>query len=133
MAAMNQRSVADRHDRRHLAALSKKACREQYCTDSPGDKALNADCREALPYALDVLRNIEKPPVSGPGVFFVTRGYIRPHATTTHNVTLLTAVNKVSAATLERSGVTGSAARRAALAEGVTRLFIVGERRITLR
>jgi hypothetical protein len=118
----NSRSAADRHDCRHLAVLSKKAGREQYWTDSPGNRALNADRREALPYALDVLRNIEKPPVSGPGVFFVTRGYIRPHATMTHIVTLLTAVNEMSAATLERSGITGSAApkssRFAALREG---------------
>ena len=118
----NSRSAADRHDRRHLAALSKKAGREQYWTDSAGNRALDPDRREALPYALDVLRNIEKPPVSGPGVFFVTRGYIRPHATITHIVTLLTAVNEMSAATLERSGVTGSAApkssRFAALREG---------------
>jgi hypothetical protein len=88
----------------------KRVRREQYCTDSADNRALNADRREALPYALDVLRNIEKPPVSGPGVFFVTRGYIRPHATMTHIVTLLTAVNEMSAATLERGGVTGSAA-----------------------
>jgi hypothetical protein len=52
----------------------KKARREQYCTDNPGDRALNLDCREASPYALDVLRNIEKPPVSSPGVFLVTQG-----------------------------------------------------------
>src|SRR5450755_3400428 len=112
----NSRSFADRHDRRHLAALSKKAGREQYCTDSAGNRALNPDSREALPYALDVLRNIEKPPVSGPGVFFVTRGYIRPHATMTHIVTLLTAVNEMSAAALERGGATGSAALQVALA-----------------
>jgi hypothetical protein len=39
---------------------------------------------------------LKNPRVSGPGVFFVTRGYIRPHATITHIVTLLTAVNEVS-------------------------------------
>ena len=74
----NSRSFADRHDRRQLPHSQKRARREQYCTDSAGNRALNADRREALPYALDVLRNIEKPPVSGPGVFFVTRGLHPP-------------------------------------------------------
>jgi hypothetical protein len=53
---------------------------------------------------------LKNPRFQAQGFFSSRGGYIRPHATMTHIVTLLTAVNEMSAATLERGGVTGSAA-----------------------
>jgi hypothetical protein len=60
-----------RHDRRHLARLSKKRVESSIAQTTTANGALNPGCREACSRRL--LRCIEKPPVSGPGVFLVAR------------------------------------------------------------
>jgi hypothetical protein len=63
----------DRHDRRHLAASQKKLVESSIEQTTTTNGALNTDCREALPYALDASFEAFKNPRFRPGGFFVTR------------------------------------------------------------
>ena len=60
----------DRHDRRHLAASQKKLVERTIEQTTTTNGALNPDCREALPYALDASFETLKNPRFRPGVFF---------------------------------------------------------------
>jgi hypothetical protein len=59
----------DRHDRRHLAAPLKKQSSRVYCTDNTGQWALNPQCRETLPCALDASFSTLKNPRHKAGGF----------------------------------------------------------------
>ena len=64
----------DRHDRRHLAASQKKLVERTIEQTTTTNGALNPDCREALPYALDASFETLKNPRFQARGFFSSRG-----------------------------------------------------------
>jgi hypothetical protein len=78
----------------NLITSQKKPVESGIAQTTPANGALNPECRETLPCALDASFETLKNTGHKAGGFFVVRGYIRPHATATYIVTSLAAVNE---------------------------------------
>jgi hypothetical protein len=65
----------------NLITSQKKPVESGIAQTTPANGALNPECRETLPCALDASFETLKNPRHKAGGFFEARGYIRPHAT----------------------------------------------------
>jgi hypothetical protein len=95
----------------NLITSQKKPVESGIAQTTPANGALNPECRETLPCALDASFETLKNPRHKAGDFFVARGHIRPHATAIYIVTLLAAVT-IAHCHLKRICVVRSSAQR---------------------